>query len=31
MEELGFSSILGEDDVERLGLFSPPDESNEEP
>lgn len=31
MEELGFSSILGEDDVERLGLFSEPEEPVETP
>jgi len=28
MEELGFSSILGEEDVERLGLFSSPEEND---
>jgi len=31
MEELGFSSILGEDDVERLGLFSEPEDPIETP
>ena len=31
MEELGFSSILGEEDVERLGLFSSPEENDQEP
>jgi hypothetical protein len=31
MEELGFTNILGEDDVERLGLFSDPEEITEEP
>lgn len=31
MEELGLMNILGEEDVERLGLFSDPDETTEEP
>lgn len=31
MEELGFGNILGEDDVERLGLFSEPDDIEETP
>ena len=26
MEELGLTNILGEEDVERLGLFSDPEE-----
>jgi hypothetical protein len=30
MEELGLMNILGEEDVERLGLFSDSDESVEE-
>ena len=31
MEELGLTNILGEDDVERLGLFSEPEEIADEP
>lgn len=31
MEELGLMNILGEEDIERLGLFSEPEESAEEP
>ena len=30
MEELGFTNILGEEDVERLGLFSAPEEEIED-
>jgi hypothetical protein len=31
MEELGLMNILGEEDVEKLGLFSDPEENVEEP
>jgi len=31
MEELGLMNILGEDDVERLGLFSDSEEPTQEP
>ena len=31
MEELGLMNILGEEDVERLGLFSDPEETTAEP
>ena len=30
MEELGLTNILGEEDVERLGLFGSPDEEDSE-